>query len=116
MGLKKIFYDARNNMVINHVKKAYVPEFETDTINRYQMIFSGKVQNVGFRLEFSEMAKRLGLTGYCTNLENGNVLVEVQGPQNKINFIVAFMKTVRRMKIEHVDITALEVDENEMEF
>ena len=70
----------RDNYVINQVEKAEIPTFERDKICRYRVTFSGRVQKVGFRLEVCELAKRLELTGYCRNLENGDVETEIQGP------------------------------------
>ena len=73
------FKKVRNNYVINQVRKANIPHFEKDEMSRLEMMFSGRVQKVGFRLEVSELAKVLGLTGYCKNLDNGDVLAEIQG-------------------------------------
>lgn len=93
--LKKI----RDNYVLNQVMKAKLPEFvESETV-RFRYTFSGRVQKVGFRFELSEMAKRLGLTGWCRNCENGNVLAEIQGAENKIDYLVHFMNTPWRIKI-----------------
>lgn len=48
-------------------------------MKRYYIIYEGQVQGVGFRWRLSMLAKTYGLTGYCKNLSNGNVEVEVQG-------------------------------------
>ncbi len=52
---------------------------------RKQFLIKGKVQGVGFRF-FCQMTARTldNLTGFAKNLDNGNVLVEVQGPYEKI--------------------------------
>jgi acylphosphatase len=39
----------------------------------------GRVQGVGFRWFILRHAERLGLTGYCRNLPNGDVEVFAQG-------------------------------------
>ena len=67
-----------------------------------RFVFSGRVQKVGFRLEVSELAKRLGLTGFCENLDSGDVLAELQGPRNRIAFLVDFMHSLKRIKITHM--------------
>ena len=97
MSLKKKLIEVRDNYVINQVKSAPLPEFNSMEIRRYRITFYGRVQNVGFRLEVSEMAKRLGLTGYSNNLENKSVVVEVQGQFDKIKFLVAFMNYLKRI-------------------
>ncbi len=108
MSLKKKFVTIRDNYVINQVQKLKLPEFHSDEIKRYRIIFKGRVQHVGFRLEVSELAKKLGLTGFCKNLENGDVLAEIQGADNKIQFLISFMESLRRIKIRDKVITQLD--------
>lgn len=116
MGLKEKFVEIRNNYVINQARKARLPEFTPESVRRYRITFSGRVQKVGFRLEVNELAKRLGLTGYCKNLENGDVLAELQGPDNKIKYLVSFMESLKRIKIKEKVIEELEVNMRETEF
>ncbi|MBQ9991783.1 MAG: acylphosphatase [Lachnospiraceae bacterium] len=78
---------------------------------RYRVLFSGRVQKVGFRLEVCELAVRLGLTGFCKNLENGDVLAEFQGTEEKINFLISFMESLKRIRITNKVMEKLEVDE-----
>ena len=55
-------------------------EFKT-----YRLIIKGKVQNVGFRHWFSDLAISLGLNGYVQNLINKDeVEAIVQGRLNNI--------------------------------
>lgn len=52
---------------------------------RKQFLVKGKVQGVGFRFFCQMTAKTLNnLTGFAKNLDNGDVLIEVQGPYEKI--------------------------------
>lgn len=112
MSIKSKFKEFRNNYVLNQVKKAYIPEFDKSEVKRYEYIFSGKVQKVGFRLELSELSKRLGLTGYCRNLEDGSVYAQIQGEDNKIIFLVQFMESLKRMKITNKDIKELSLQDD----
>ena len=116
MGLKDKLVSVRDNYVIKQVEKVELPEFEPDKVRRYLVIFSGRVQNVGFRLEISELAKKLGLTGYCTNLENGDVMMEIQGPRNKVKFLVSFMYSLRRIRIKERTVVKLDVFHEEEGF
>lgn len=53
---------------------------------RKEMLVLGRVQNVGFRFFCNYTANNIGtLTGYAKNLDNGDVLVQVQGDSDKIN-------------------------------
>lgn len=106
----------RDNYVINQVKRATIPEFGDGEIQRYRVTFSGRVQKVGFRLEVCELAKRLGITGFCENLENGDVLAELQGTEEKVKYLISFMESLKRIKITSKTIEELEIIEGENEF
>ena len=92
--VKETFKKVRDWLVIDQVRRAKLPDFPESHVCRYRIIFSGRVQKVGFRLEVQEFAKRLGLTGFCENLPNGDVLAELQGEENKILFLVSFMESL----------------------
>ena len=116
MNLKERIITARDNYVMNQVANAKLPKFHIDEIKRFKIIFSGRVQHVGFRLEVCELAKRLDLTGFCVNLESGNVLAEIQGPENKIKYLVSFMESLKRIKIKKKIVQRIELDMEETEF
>ncbi len=99
MSLKQSMKKIRDNYVTNQVQRAALPDFPTDRSCRLRVTFSGRVQKVGFRQEVRELALRLGLTGFCKNLENGDVVAELQGPENKIRFLLSFMESLKRIKI-----------------
>ena len=69
--------------MIRQVDGIDLPDFSGGEVKRYRICFRGRVQRVGFRLEVCQLAGRLGMTGWCKNLENGDVLAEIQGdPEN----------------------------------
>lgn len=111
MGLKDKFKTIRDNYVKNQVKKVNLPKFESGNIRRYRITFSGRVQKVGFRLEVCELAKRLGLTGFCKNLDNGDVLAELQGDDDKIQYLLTFMESLKRIKIKNKVIEEVRTSE-----
>lgn len=90
----------RDQYVNDQVQNAALPDFPPDRLCRYRITFSGRVQNVGFRMEAAQLADRLGLTGFCENLPDGDVLGEFQGSENKIRFLVSFMESLKRIVIE----------------
>ena len=116
MGLKSTFKKIRDDYVVYQVKNATFPEFGESPVERWRITFSGRVQKIGFRLEVCELAKRLGLTGFCKNLDNGKVLAEFQGPVEKIEYLAAFMESLRRIKITDKVVAKLEVKPKEQEF
>lgn len=116
MNIKDKLKKIRDQYVINQVKNIKIPNFEADSIHRYRVIFKGRVQKVGFRLEVCELAKRLNLTGFCRNLETGEVLAELQGSDNKINYLISCMESLKRIKIESKKIEEIEVVQTEKDF
>lgn len=110
--LKKL----KRNYVINQAKRARLPEFSESEEMRMRIIFKGRVQKVGFRLEVEQLAKRLELTGKIKNLENGDVELEIQGQKNKILFLVDFMQNLIRIKISSVKKEDLPLIEDEKDF
>ena len=116
MSLKEKFIKMRADYVIRQVEKLQIPDFAEEKISRYRITFSGRVQHVGFRLEVSELAKRLELTGFCRNLENGDVLAELQGSKEKIKFLVYFMESLKRIKITERKVERLPLEPEEEGF
>lgn len=115
MGLKEIFLNFRDKYMTNEVERMNIPQFPPDEMKRYQIIFSGTVQGVGFRYEAWMIAEKLKLTGFAQNLPNGDVLMEVQGPKNRIDHLLLLLGNVRRFYIENKEITELPLKE-ETEF
>lgn len=102
--------------VINQVKRAKLPQFGEGDTKRFRIVFSGKVQNVGFRLEAYCLAKRLGLTGWVKNLENGNVEGEFQGTEEKTDFLIKFMSSLKRIRVDKADKKEIPVIDGDKEF
>ena len=116
MSIKDKFKKIRDGYVINQVKNLDIPNFETDNIHRYRVTFDGRVQKVGFRLEVCELAQRLSLTGFCKNLKSGKVLAELQGPKNRIDFLISYMESLKRIKIDRKVIQEMEIKKDEKDF
>lgn len=50
-----------------------------------QVIFSGKVQGVGFRYQTKEIALGFDVVGWVKNLQEGAVELQVAGEEDEIN-------------------------------
>lgn len=48
----------------------------------------GYVQGVGFRWWVQGVARELGLVGYATNLPDGRVEIDVQGPSEALGILI----------------------------
>jgi acylphosphatase len=53
---------------------------------------SGRVQGVWFRASTVEVAREVGAKGYVRNLPDGKVEALVQGTEEQIEAVIAFMK------------------------
>lgn len=104
------------NYVINKVKRTRIPDFESSNFIRKRMVFYGKVQNVGFRLEIYELARRLELTGWVKNNEDYTVELEIQGENNKMLFLIKNMKSLKRAKVTDIKIEDISLSKKENDF
>lgn len=59
---------------------------------RYYIRVSGRVQGVGFRWFVRTTADQLGLSGWVSNREDGDVEMELQGPQEAVEHCLAQIK------------------------
>ena len=71
------------------------------------IVFSGRVQGVGFRFTALNIANRYHLTGYVRNLPNDAVEMLAQGPADTIDNCVrdiqdSFAGCIRQIEVEPV--------------
>lgn len=76
-------------------------------IVRKHIIFSGRVQGVGFRWHSKNFANSVGLKGWVQNLYDGTVEMEVQGTEEKIDRLIQYME--QRTYVEISGIEAKEI-------
>ncbi len=116
LGLKFYIKRLRDGYVISQVKRIKLPAFKASPVVRNSVIFSGRVQKVGFRLEVYELAKRLKLTGWVKNRQNKTVEAEIQGKREKITFLINYMKSLKRASVQDVAIETMPTVDNESDF
>lgn len=78
---------------------------------RKRLIFYGRVQGVGFRYYAVHKARQLGLTGWVENLYDGNVEMEVQGEEEKIELLIQFLNAQRYIEITGIHVHKLPLKE-----
>ena len=61
-------------------------------MKRLYIIFTGKVQGVGFRTFVQLQAIKYHCSGFVKNMENGNVEMEIQGEDSDINHVLSVLK------------------------
>jgi acylphosphatase len=64
-------------------------------MERYEVLFSGQVQGVGFRMTTRQLARRFPVSGYVENLAGGNVHMVVEGDQKSLDELLSTIE--RRM-------------------
>ena len=84
-----------------------LPSFSPSEPCRRRLVFSGKVQKVGFRQELKILALRMKLTGWVRNREDGRVEAEVQGSEEKIRLLAAAMSALKRASVHEVEAEEL---------
>ncbi len=86
-------------------------------MERYLIIFKGRVQGVGFRYTAQRYAIDFNLTGYVKNLDNGDVEAQVQGEELMINYFIRTMRSIKAyIYVEDYFIKKIELVPNEKKF
>ncbi len=116
MGLRAYFRRKREAILKKQTDKMIIPDFEEGPPLRKKVVFSGKVQGVGFRYETLQVCRRLELSGWVRNKTDGRVEAEVQGKKEKIEFLIDHLKGLKRMTIKNVDIEVIPLVDDDGEF
>lgn len=83
---------------------------------RKRIIFTGRVQGVGFRWRARQAAGLYGCTGWCRNEWDGSVAMEIQGEEEAIDKVIQAINSGRYVWIQKMDVTALPLDPDERSF
>lgn len=80
------------------------------------MVFYGEVQCVGFRYTALQIARKLGLTGYVKNLDDGSVEAEVQGRPSINRKFLLMLKAQPHIRILGYTIAVIAPNKDETRF
>ena len=61
-------------------------------MTRYKIIVKGKVQGVFYRSSTQAKAKELNLSGWVKNEEDGSVVIEAEGEEQKLEKLIEWCK------------------------
>jgi acylphosphatase len=81
----------------------------TKTVSKH-IIFSGKVQGVGFRNKARSVAASRQLTGFVRNLANGTVEMLVQGKAQAVDDCLKDIKQFFKENIKEIQIDEVEYE------
>lgn len=86
-------------------------------MKRVYVKIKGRVQGVGFRFFTQTLAIDFDLTGYVKNSYDGSVILEAQGNEEKlIKFIAALQTGNRFANVEDIEVTSIDLVQNEKKF
>ena len=77
-----------------------------DKIRRHY-VFHGYVQGVGFRWKAVHTARRLGVSGWVRNLDDGAVEMEAEGTVRDLEDLVEALKNHSWGSIDHIEETEI---------
>lgn len=83
---------------------------------RQRIVFTGRVQGVGFRWRAKQAASLYGCTGWCRNDWDGSVTMEIQGEEEAIDKVIRSIGESRYVWIQDMDVTPLYPDPDERGF
>ncbi len=80
---------------------------------RRKLRYTGSVQAVGFRFTAEAWARERGITGWVTNLVDGDVMLEVQGTPEQVDGFLGDVATESARKGAFIHATLVQNDELE---
>ena len=70
---------------------------------RRHIVFTGRVQGVGFRYRARHAANLYGCTGWVRNEWDGSVTMEIQGDPKDIDRVIQAIRAGRYVEIDRMD-------------
>jgi len=83
------------------------PPVESLRVERREVLFSGRVQGVGFRYTVRGIAARHDVGGFVQNLNDGRVLLVVEGMRRSLEAFVAAVQAEMERHITDTQTTVL---------
>jgi len=87
-----------------------------ERVIRKHLIFSGRVQGVGFRWRARQAAGAVGATGWVRNDRCGTVSMELQGTETQIGRVLDMLERARWISIEGINTRSIPVEPGERDF
>ena len=75
------------------------------------VLYSGRVQGVGFRQSVCNVAREQGIQGYVQNLDNGKVRLVAGGKSKQVNDLLDSVKSIWADNISAIDRKDMQFDD-----
>ena len=99
-----------------HTKDMEIRNGRNKCMIRKHIVFTGRVQGVGFRWRASQAASLYNCTGWCRNDWDGSVTMEIQGEEEAIDKVVRSIESSRYIWIQNMDVTPMYPEPDECRF
>lgn len=73
-------------------------------IEARRVLYSGRVQGVGFRYTAHQIAQRHAVTGFVKNLRDGRVELIAEGTPDQLNRLLKGISTAMSVNIDDADV------------
>jgi acylphosphatase len=83
---------------------------------RYQIVFKGMVQGVGFRFTTQRLARKFGIRGWVRNNPDGGVEVIAEASQERLELFLADLKDNFKDYIHDYDLKEASSQEEDSDF
>jgi acylphosphatase len=80
------------------------PEKDYSKKIRVYVLYSGRVQGIGFRFTAQRHANEAGVRGYVRNLDNGRVELVAEGNKDKVIFFLGRLKSTLAHYIDKAEV------------
>ena len=85
-------------------------------MKREHLIFTGRVQGVGFRYKAGKLARHYGVSGWIKNLADGSVEAQFQGREEALDLVIQGLHQDSSIRIDWITRNPMEPDEKERGF
>ena len=109
--IKNLFKEKENEIPVIDSK----PQLQAEIV-RKMVVFTGRVQGVGFRFEAYSVAATMGITGYVKNREDSSVLLEAQGENVAVFNFIEYLSNLSRVRVDNIEIIDMQVKPFEVSF
>ena len=83
---------------------------------RKHIVFTGRVQGVGFRWRAEKAANMFRCTGWCRNEWDGSVTMEIQGREEDIDQVILRISEGRFVQIGNMQVKEIPVIKDDRYF